>query len=121
MQLHYLLFDASDEASGYGSFDAMASVAPGRLPALLAEISTVLRWAHARFGPVGEAGEEADWDFDLQAVAEPGIALPARYDTAHASVVLAPMPSAARTTITLTLSGSPAFCAALREAFALDD
>src|SRR6185369_12734006 len=46
MQLDYLVFDASDEDSGRESFDAMASVAPDRLPALLAEVAAVLRWAH---------------------------------------------------------------------------
>jgi len=43
----YLDFDFSDEDSGRGSFDAMASVVPSRLPALLAVISAVL----GRAGP----------------------------------------------------------------------
>lgn len=42
-ELHYLDFDFSDEDSGRGRFDAMASVLPDRLPALLAEIAAVLQ------------------------------------------------------------------------------
>ena len=53
MQLHYLDFDFSDEESGRGSFDAMASVVPSRLPALLAEIAAVLGWAGRAFGRAG--------------------------------------------------------------------
>ena len=45
MELDYLLFDATDEETGSWSFDAMASVAPARLPALLREIEAVLAWA----------------------------------------------------------------------------
>jgi hypothetical protein len=49
LEAAHLDFDFSDEDSGRGSFDAMASVLPDRLPALLAEIAAVLGWA-ARTG-----------------------------------------------------------------------
>lgn len=111
MQLHYLLFDFSDEESGHGSFDAMATVAPERLPALLAEVSAALRWAHGIFGPAGGPGEEGEWDFDLQAVAE--TALKVRIDEDR-GVSISPTASAALTTVMLTLSGSAAFCEAFR-------
>ena len=42
MPLAYLLFDSSDEDGGHCSFDAMASVLPDRLPALLREVEAVL-------------------------------------------------------------------------------
>lgn len=118
MQLHYLDFDFSDEDSGRGSFDAMASVLAERLPPLLAEIAAVLRWAAGAFGPAGALDDAGEWDYALQGVIEPATPLDARYDEARGEVVLAPaVPAAARATLTLTLSGSPAFCAAFRERF----
>lgn len=118
MTLDYLLFDFSDEEGGAGSFDAMASVLPERLPALLAEVEAVLRWAHREFGvPSGEAG---DWDFELQATCEPGAPLDAVYDAASGRLSMSP-DCDARTTLSLTLSGSHAFCQALRLAFPATD
>ncbi|MES2940608.1 MAG: hypothetical protein V4864_23220 [Pseudomonadota bacterium] len=119
MQLHYLDFDFSDEDSGRGSFDAMASVAPQRLPALLAEVAAVLRWATAAFGPAGALQDEGEWDYALQGTAEPGTPLDAAWDADSGQVVLVPAPGARRTTLTLTLGGSPAFCGALRERFGI--
>ena len=71
MQLHYLDFDFSDEDSGRGSFDAMASVAASRLPPLLAEVAAVLGWAGRAFGPAGALDDDGEWDYDLRATAEP--------------------------------------------------
>jgi hypothetical protein len=99
MELHYLVFDFSDEESGRGSFDAMASVAAGRLPALRGEIDSVLEWAHRTFGPATQSHDEGDWGYELQEEAEPD----------------------ARTTLTLTLVGSPAFCEAFRQEFNVDE
>jgi hypothetical protein len=56
MQLHYL---------------AMAPVVPARLPALLDKIAAVLRWAGQAFGPAGSLQDEGEWDYELQATAEP--------------------------------------------------
>lgn len=118
MPLEYLLFDFSDEEGGAGSFDAMASVLPGRLPALLAEIGAVLRWAHHEFG--APSGDEGDWDFELQATCEPDAPLHAVYDAASGRLSLSP-DCAARTTLSLTLSGSPSFCQAFLHAFPASD
>lgn len=98
MELQYLDFDVSAEDSGRASFDAMASVLPDRLPALRAEIDAVLHWAAAAFGPAGALEDEGEWGYELQRLEEP---------------------DAERITLTFTLSGSPAFCAALRERFGL--
>ena len=118
MQLHYLVFDFSDEESGRGSFDAMASVVPARLPALLDEISAVLAWAGRTFGPAGALQDEGDWDYELQALAEPDVPLQVAYNDRSGEVSLpSAATQAARTTVTLTLSGSQAFCKALRDAF----
>jgi hypothetical protein len=113
MDLHYLTFDFSDEESGRGSFDAMASVLPERLPALLDEVGAVLRWAHADFGA---PGEDADWDYGLQATLEPDTPLPLRWDAAARAVRIDGKP-AGRTTVTFTIGGTPAFCRGLQEAF----
>jgi hypothetical protein len=121
MQLHYLDFDFSDEDSGRGSFDAMASVAPSRLPALLAELSVVLGWARRTFGPAGVLEDEGEWDYALQGVAEPGRVLKVVYDSSRGEVVLGPHAAAALTTLTLTISGSPGFCDAFRRAFGIGD
>jgi hypothetical protein len=120
MDLHYLLFDFSDDGSGAGSFDAMAAVRPDRMPALLGEIGAVLRWAHRAFGAAGAVREEGEWDFDLQAVADPNRPLSVAYDAASGEV-RAGDAGGALTTVTLTLTGSPAFCEALRHRFALAD
>lgn len=119
MELHYLDFEFSDEDSGRGSFDTMASVVPQRLPPLLEEIAAVLRWAHAGFGPPASLDDGGEWDFDLQAVAEPDRPLAVRYDAGRGEVELGSSDSALRVTLTLTLGGSPAFCNACREAFVL--
>lgn len=120
-ELHYLDFDFSDEDSGHGSFDAMASVLPERLPALLAEIAAVLGWATGVFG-TGSAGEnESEWGYDVQGVVEPGTPLNVLYDEATGVVTLTPGSVTTRTTLTLTVSGSPAFCDAFRQRFGLGD
>jgi hypothetical protein len=119
VQLQYLDFDFSDEESGRGSFDAMASVLPDRLPALLAEVAAVLRWAHQAFGAPAAIDESGEWDFELQALAEPDTPLEIAFDAERGEVLLADAAGDARCTLTLTLGGSPAFCAALRESFAM--
>jgi hypothetical protein len=69
-QLHYLLFDPSD-AEGRGTWDAMASVRPDQLPAVLAEVVAVRAWvaAHAP-GPRGPFDEGGAWDEDHQVTRE---------------------------------------------------
>jgi hypothetical protein len=122
MELRYLDFDFSDEDSGRGSFDAMATVISGRMPALLAEISAVLRWACRAFGPAGALQDDGEWDYHLEGVAEPETPLELSYDEGRGEVSLAPAAAGqALTTLTLTLSGSRAFCEAFREAFGVGD
>jgi hypothetical protein len=118
--LSYLLFDASDEASGASAFDAMASVLPDHLPALLAEAQAVLAWAAHLFGPPSSADDEGDaddWVFDLQATDAAGAPLAIAWDMQRAQVVLPPG-VAGRLTLTLTISGHRAFADAFRQAFA---
>jgi hypothetical protein len=120
-ELQYLDFDFSDEDSGRGSFDTMASVLPDRLPALLAEITGVLRWAVGAFGPGSAGEEEGEWGYDIQGVIEPDTPLKAMYDEGSGVAILSPPGAGARTTLTLTLTGTAAFCEAFRERFSLGD
>lgn len=116
MELHYLDFDFSDEESGRGSFDAMASVLASRIPALLAEISAVLRWAAQAFGPAGALQGDGEWDFDLSGIAEPDGPLEVTCHEGTGEISLSPAPvGQALTTLTFTLSGSQAFCEAFQE------
>ena len=120
MQLQYLDFDFSDEESGRGSFDAMAAVNPSRLPALLAEVQEVLRWAVRAWGPARALQDEGEWDYALHGTIEPDTPLELVYDERRGEVPIPSVPGSLLT-VTLTVSGSPAFCRSLREAFALDD
>ena len=122
MNLNYLDFDYSEDADGVGTFDAMASVQPAQIPALHAEIASVLAWAHQHWpdacGPSEDGGE---WHYDLHGTQEVSTPLVLRFDdTAGQLHATAGSPAPPRTTITLTVSGSAAFCDALREAFAID-
>lgn len=122
MTLDYLDFDFSEDADGHGSFDAMASTVPAQLPALQAEVLRVLDWAQREFagrrGPLDEGG---DWDYELQGVQEVATPLDVAWDPATARLRLAPGAAGApRVTLSLTLGGTPQFCAAFREAFGID-
>jgi hypothetical protein len=119
MRLQYLDFDFSEDEHGHGSFDAMAAVAPAQLPALQAEIEDVLAWAEQQFGPPAPLDEGGEWDCELQGAQEVATPLAVRYESGR--LRLAPGgPETPRTTLTLTLSGGPPFCAALRARFGLD-
>lgn len=65
MPLQYLMFDASDDGEGHGSWEAMASVRAPQVPALQEEVQTVLAWTKAnRPGPRGPMEEGGVWDVD---------------------------------------------------------
>lgn len=118
--LSYLLFDATDEESGACAFDAMASVLPEHVPALLAEVQAVLAWANHLFGPPCNDGDEDDaddWAYDLQATDLAGAPLAITLDMQGGQVLLQPA-VAGRLTLTLTISGQSAFADTFRQAFA---
>lgn len=118
MQLHYLVFDFTDEESGRGSFDAMASVLPERRAALLAEMGTVLQWAWATFGPAGALDDDGEWDYELQGVVEPDTPMSVDYDALNGQIRIEPVPDgSARVTLTITLGGSRTFCEAFEHKF----
>ena len=117
--LHFLDFDYSEDDEGTGTFDAMASAAPGQLQALHAEVTAVLAWAHASFpdacGPSEDGGL---WQYDLQGLQEVATPVALDFDATAGRLNATPdAPSPPRFTITLSLSGHAEFCAALRNAF----
>jgi len=73
MHLQYLIFDASDDGSGHGSWEAMASVRPSALPDAMAEAQAVEAAAEADApGPRGALEEGGVWDLDVQTTEEGG-------------------------------------------------
>ncbi|WP_137893350.1 hypothetical protein [Ramlibacter sp. 2FC] len=121
MALRYLEFDYSEDTAGVGCFEAMAAVGPPQLQALHAEIVEVLGWAHAAFADRGPLEDGHDWDYELQGAQEVTAPQTLHYDEATGRLEVSVGPTGApRHTLTLTLSGSPAFCEAFRGRFGLD-
>ena len=120
--LHYLDFDYSEASDGNATWDAMASVTAAQWSALLAETAQVLDWAHREFGDQRGALEDgAEWDYDLQAIAEVVTPQQLRYSEETGVLgVQAGAEGAQRYTLSLSLSGTPVFSAALREQFGMD-
>jgi hypothetical protein len=123
MSLNYLVFDFSEDTEGIGTFDAMASTSPAQVSAVRSEIAQVLDWAHATFpGARCALGEGAEWDYDLQAMQEVTSVETLEYDERERSFRVKVGPAGVpRHTVTLSVSGSQAFCDAFRERFMRDD
>jgi len=121
MTLDYLDFDYSEDTEGVGVFDAMASTGAPQVAAVHAEIVQVLAWAHAGFGEPGAAvGDGGDWDYDLQGVQETSRPEAIDFDPSTGRLRVQPgPPGVARHTVSLSVSGTPEFCAAFRQAFDL--
>jgi len=121
MTLDYLDFDYSEDTEGVGVFDAMASTGAEQVAAVRAEVVKVLDWAHADFGaPRGPVGDGGDWDYDLQGMQESSVAQSMLFDPLEHRLRVQPgAPGAVRHTVSLSISGTEAFCAAFREAFEL--
>lgn len=119
MTLDYLDFDYSEDYEGVGTFDAMASVNPQQWPALQSEVARLLMWCQQQFPQGPEPLEDGgDWDYDLQGSEETVAPLALQFNPATGAVERkVGTPGAPRTTLTLSISGSPAFCQALRAAF----
>ena len=116
--LEYLEFDHSDDDEGHGSFDAMAAVDERRLPALQAEIARVLAWARGRFGPPAPLEEGGEWDCALGGTREVATPLAVDWDERAGTLALRESDAGSpRVTLTLTLSGTAAFCEAFRAGF----
>lgn len=122
MSLNYLEFDYSEDTEGVGSYEAMASVGPAQLAAVLDEVAAVLAWAHEAFaGERGPVAEGAAWDYDLQGQREYTVHEALHFDAGRGAVVTGPEDiGVPRHTVTLTLTGGPAFCEAFRARFLFD-
>ena len=122
MQLDYLDFDYSEDDEGNATWDAMASVPAARWPALLQEVSSVLRWACADYpGRWGALDEGASWDWDLSAQDDDhGSALKMHWDAPNLALHAAAPQAGGYGTLTLTLSGTADFSHALRHTFELE-
>ncbi len=99
MPLRYLHFEASEDADGVLTLEAMAATPAAQHAAVLAEVQQVLHWAWQQFphshGPLDDG---MDWQHDLQVALEGG--------HWHA--------------VTLTLAASPRFAEAFWAAFPAD-
>ncbi|MEY3872044.1 MAG: hypothetical protein RLZZ296_1039 [Pseudomonadota bacterium] len=119
MSLNYLEFDYSEDADGIGTFDALAATPTAHNAAVLAEVVTVLVWAQHAFeaqrAPLDEGGE---WDYDLQGWREFSAVDFLHFDDHSGEVSVQPQAAgAARHTVSLSVTGTPGFCAAFRERF----
>lgn len=117
MELAYLDFDVSEEADGSAVFDAMASVAAERLPALWAEVAAVLAWAHEAFAgaraPLDEGGE---WDYLLDGAVEVRTPQVLVYDEREGRLsAVAGAAGAPRYSLSFSITGTAGFCEIFRE------
>ena len=114
-ELSYLVFDRSEDEDGNANWDAMASVTASRVPDLVAEVQAVLTWADAHFkcAPLDEGG---DWDLDLQAQDDAGQLLPLQWDAAARQLQLSAA-GAGRSTLSVSISGTPQFAQAFDAAW----
>ena len=121
MRLNYLEFDYSEDADGVGTFDALAATAPAHNAAVLAEVAAVLAWAHHAFEAQRAALDEGgEWDYDLQGWRE-FIAVDVLDFDEHSLKlsVQTQAAGAARHSVSLSITGTPGFCAAFGERFQL--
>lgn len=116
MYLQFLEFDGSEDSEGVVCWDALAQPAARHTPALLKEVTQLLEWAHhASPGKPGALEDGADWDFDLQ-IHMASIPIQAHWDSPSQSLVLSPTPTECdEISLSLSISGSPAFSSAFRE------
>ncbi len=121
MTLQYLEFDYAEDTDGIGTFEAMASVGPEHVQAVLGEMTQVLAWAFEHFGEAhGPLEDGFAWDHDLQGQQEFTLEEVLHFDERNSRVVVQQhAPGVPRHTYTLSISGSPDFCDALRARFDL--
>ena len=119
MPLHFLDFDYSEDDTGVATWDAMASVAATRLMPLVAEIESILGWAHellgAEFGPQEEGGL---WQYDLQCERQSRPLMELHFDPQRRCIALPQdIGTEEYVTLSLSLSGEAAFADAFTERF----
>ena len=115
--LNYLDFETSDDGDGTTTFDAMAYATADRWPALQAEVEQVLQWCTDELGPPGPLDRGHAWDVDVQLQSDAGHVLAVRWDVSQRMLAAPEAAHCPALQLTLTLSGSEAFGAALEQAF----
>lgn len=121
MPLKYLDFDYSEDTEGVCTFDAMASTSAQHVAAVHAEVAEVLAWAFDAFaGQRGPLEDGYEWDYDLQSQQEFTVSESLEFDAQTRQIsVRTQAPGSPRHTVTLSISGSPAFGSAFRDRFDL--
>jgi hypothetical protein len=121
MSLRYLHFDYAEGTDGTGTLEAVASTWPEQVQAVHAEIVQMLDWAHAEFpNQRGPLDEGFDWDYDLHGMQELTAPEVLHYDEQMCRLSVEAGPAGKpRHTLTLSLSGNPAFCEAFIQRFGL--
>lgn len=119
--LDYLIFDYSEDEDGCATWDAMATVPADRWPALQAEVLQLLHWADQQFPQQrGALDEGAAWDADVSLASANGQDLCPTLQGQPLALQHRAFPPAEAVTLTLTLTGRPAFTDALLRAFDLE-
>ncbi|WP_312307377.1 hypothetical protein, partial [Pulveribacter sp.] len=121
MALHFLDFDYSEAEDGVATWDAIASVPEARRQELAQEVHSILAWAWTEFGALHGPHEEGGlWQYDLQCERRGQPLQELRYDGACGELVPALQAgSDGRVTLTLSISGLPAFAEAFAAHFGL--
>ena len=121
MCLRYLAFDYTDASDGIAAFEALASLHRTSLPLSASEVMAVVEWATQTFPNArGPLDEGSDWDCALQATPALLALLPPEEQAQATECEPEYGPQGQEWhTLSLTLTGGPAFADAFRERFGL--
>jgi hypothetical protein len=114
LKLAFLWFETTDNGDETHTLEAMASVRPAQVDALLGEVSQVLAWAHRQFPGGPQALDEGgDWDLLLQAQVNDSAPVDLPHRPTTGTVLWAPAPDTQGwVCVTLTLAVNRAFAQA---------
>lgn len=118
LKLSFLWFDATDNGDETHTLEAMASVPPAQLHALLGEVGLVLAWAYREFPggpqPLDEGGE---WDLLLHGQVNDDAPIDLRHHPVTGEVTWMPTQRTdGWVCVTVTLAGTQAFAQAWAQA-----
>lgn len=115
MALQFLEFDPSEDALGTMGWDALASPAPTHNAAMLSEVQRLFDLLHTAHGQPGPLDDGHGWDCDLQVQQEDGSLLHWDWHAQRLQWSWTHLPHQ-RLTLSLCLSGGPAFAHTLEQA-----
>ena len=115
--LRYLVFDLLDADDASHTWEAMASVDPVRLPAVLEEAAGLVAWAQAEFGAEPLALDNGgEWDAWLQVQADQAPPLTLNWPTHRDQTLPLPIPPGTQwVAVTLTLVAAAPLADALQQ------